>query len=43
MSEDRDNFLRKTDFETINQYILRICLNKDDFSLTWNDVADIVY
>ena len=43
MSQDRDNLLRKTDFETINQYILRICLNKDDFSLTWNDVAEIVY
>lgn len=43
MNKDRDNSLRKTDFETVNQYILRICLNKDDFSLTWNDVAEIVY
>ena len=43
MSQDRDNLLRKTDFETINQYVRRICLNKDDFSLTWNDVAEIVY
>ena len=43
MSQDRDNLLRKTDFETINQYVRRICLIKDEFSLTWNDVAGIVY
>ena len=43
MSQDRDNLLRKTDFETINQYVRRICLIKDEFSLTWNDVAEIVY
>ena len=43
MSQDRDNLLRKTDFETINQYVRRICLIKDEFYLTWNDVAEIVY
>lgn len=37
-----DNFIYRFGNESANEYIDRLCKNKDDYEMTWQQIADIV-